>query len=422
MRRILNEGHRHIILTTRFITLISGFVLNLVIANIILSNAGTKEYAIYSFIASLPALLNFLDFGMGTAAYNELVDSKNKMSKYDRNNQTLSLIFLSSFLMTFLSVVFYFVALKVAPSLFQISLLSANRLPELLSFAIILVCITIPFSVSYKVLQATDRNLDVILLQGIIPLVALLIVYMGIQFSTPIFIYISVPISLLLISILAFLRTYHFFEIAILPKFSRDRLKLYDLIRHSYLSLVFILLANLFIFLPRYVLAQKGSADAMLHLGFMLMFFISAQSLVSVDAQASVTRIRRSSKVEQPQLIRIGTARSIMISIVISLCLIALSFIDNFLEIRILTLQEALFCSTLLIIWAVQLVSASANSQTKNIPFFISLYFAILLLSILINNFFQVTTFSEVFMLLMAPCYLLITLAVIAKFRFKVNA
>lgn len=359
---------------------------------------------------------------MGTAAYNELVDSKNKMSKYDRNNQTLSLIFLSSFLMTFLSVVFYFVALKVAPSLFQISLLSANRLPELLSFAIILVCITIPFSVSYKVLQATDRNLDVILLQGIIPLVALLIVYMGIQFSTPIFIYISVPISLLLISILAFLRTYHFFEIAILPKFSRDRLKLYDLIRHSYLSLVFILLANLFIFLPRYVLAQKGSADAMLHLGFMLMFFISAQSLVSVDAQASVTRIRRSSKVEQPQLIRIGTARSIMISIVISLCLIALSFIDNFLEIRILTLQEALFCSTLLIIWAVQLVSASANSQTKNIPFFISLYFAILLLSILINNFFQVTTFSEVFMLLMAPCYLLITLAVIAKFRFKVNA
>jgi hypothetical protein len=245
---------------------------------------------------------------------------------------------------------------------------------------------------------------------------------MGIQFSTPIFIYISVPISLLLISILAFLRTYHFFEIAILPKFSRDRLKLYDLIRHSYLSLVFILLANLFIFLPRYVLAQKGSADAMLHLGFMLMFFISAQSLVSVDAQASVTRIRRSSKVEQPQLIRIGTARSILISIVISLCLIALSFIDNFLEIRILTLQEALFCSTLLIIWAVQLVSASANSQTKNIPFFISLYFAILLLSILINNFFQVTTFSEVFMLLMAPCYLLITLGVIAKFRFKVNA
>lgn len=407
--------------TTRLITLTTGFILNLAIANIILRNMGVKEYAIFSFIASLPGLLNFLDLGMGTAAYNEIVDSKSEMSKYGRMNQTLSLIYLFSVFMTFLSLGLFFVAFQVAPDLFHVSLLSSHRSLGILQFAIVLICLAIPFSITYKILQATDRNLDVILLQGIIPVVTVLLVYLGIHLNVTIFVYLAFPIALFSISILAFLYLNHFLRVAIPRRITNERQKLYDLIKHSYLSLGFILITNLFVFLPRYVLAQRGSADAIVHFGFMMMFLISAQSLVSVDAQLRVTRIRRSSKLEQSKLIQIGTARSIVISAAISVFLIALSIVDKFLAIRVITLQEALFASALLIIWATQIVSASVNSQTKNIPFFISLNFATFLLSLLISKFCHVTTFTDVLLLLMIPCYLLISIVTLLKFRMRVN-
>jgi O-antigen/teichoic acid export membrane protein len=410
------------LILTRLATLIIGFVINLIIANLYLKYIGEGFFAIYVFIASLPSLLNFLDFGLGSAAYNSLVDGMhNSKSGLRKHREDLSSIFFLSVVLVLSSLVLVGVVYKIFPSLFNIALFSTLEKTEILVIGFLLICLMTPFTISYKILQATNRNLELILLQGLIPCLTLIIVCFGYISGARDFAYLASPISLFVIAIWAFFRSqiyeglkFGFFITGLKTRFM-------GLIRHSILSLIALIISNVLFFSPRYILAQNGDENELVKLSFMLMFLISAQSLISADSQAVVTRIRISPEPEQVERIQKATIRCLILAFFISFGMIVLSVISEKFSIRVLTLQEAFSASVLLLLWASQIVTSSVNSQTKNIPFFIGIFTFILIFVTVISFRIKIVSFDQIFFLIMLPTALMMSAGVIFKFRLKIR-
>lgn len=400
----------------------SGFLINLIIANLFLRNFGETHFAIYVFISSLPSLLNFLDFGLGSAAYNSQVDGMQiSKSGPTKSQEELSSIYLLSVVLIFCSMVFLVVAYQLFPNVFKIALFSTVGKTEILVIGILFICLTTPFTISYKILQASNRNLELILLQGLIPCLTLIIVFLGNISGAQDIAYLASPISALVIAVWAFFRSQIYGRIEIRTSITGLRVRFLGLIRHSFLSLTALIISNVLLFLPRYILAQNGDESELVKLSFMLMFLVSAQSLISADSQAQVTLIRISPEPEQVKRIQKATIRCLALAFFLSLGMIVLSVISEKFNVRVLTKQEALFAAVLLLLWASQIVTSSVNSQTKNIPFFIAIYSFSLFFVIVMSFCFEIVSFYQIFCLIMFPTTLMITIGVISKFRLKIR-
>jgi hypothetical protein len=416
------QWKRNRLLIGRSLTLISGFCINLIIANFFLKNFGETQFAIYIFISSLPILLNFLDFGLGTAAYNSQVDGIKISHSYNEKSQVeLSSIYLLSLIMIILSLALIGAANLFFPNLFNVALFSKSGNNEILMIGFLLICFAIPFTISHKVLQASNRNLELILLQGLIPCLSLIIVYVGYVSGVEDISLLANPVALLVIAVWAFIRSKFTEKIEINLIILNLKSRISALIHHGFLSLTALIIINILLFLPRYILAQNGDDVELVHLSFMLMFLVSAQSLISADAQAQVTSIRISNEFEQAVKIRKATIKCLILALILSLGMFLASLLGEKLDIRILTRQEALFASFLLIVWALQIVTSSVNSQTKNIPFFISIYAFSLVFAIMVSSFIQIVTFSQIVLLVIAPTSLIASIGIILKFKFKIR-
>ncbi len=409
------------LLSLRLFTLLSGFGVNLTCVNFILHHHGENDFVIFSFISSLPALLNFLDFGLGTAAYNSQVDSKEKSQSRDFNEQEeLTLIYLLSTLLTSICLLLIFFTFFLNPNLFNIGIFTNDNQIYLLLLAFVIVCITSPFSIAYKILVAKHKSSQVIAIQGLIPLFTFLIVVLGYSLEWRWIAFLASPISMLLAAFWAYFSSNQIRILLINNLPGKIRKAFIKLIRHSILSVIAIVMTNIVAFLPRYILAQKGNEIELAKLSFMLMFLISAQSLISVEAQANVTKIRMSKESSTSVLIRQATYRCLILASILSGGMFILSLIDNYLGIRIISGVEAACASLLLFIWGAQTVTSSANSQTQNIKFFIVLYSLILSTVALSWYFFSINSFFQVFLIILLPTYLLVTFGVLTKFKFSI--
>ena len=422
MVQILLFWKRNQFVTLRFFTLLTGFIINIACVNYILKQHGDTDFVIFSFISSLPALLNFLDFGLGTAVYNSQVDgSRVSRVKNLALREEKTLIYLFSVCLSLVCIALVLITFFVFPNLFDLAILKNPNQKSLFLYAIILVCITSPFTISYKILLAENKNSQVIVIQGFIPLLTFLIVASGYFFRWTWISLLATPISMLVISVLSYVHSDQF-EITKISNISGKMRQISTtLLRHSLLSVIAILLANAVAFLPRYILALNGNEKELVKLSFMTMFLISTQSLISVEAQARVTKIRLTKGFETTLLVRQATYKCLILASILSLGMFSLPLIGDILDLRLISLSEAACASLLLLLWASQIVTSIANSQTKNIKFFILLYSISLLILFFNWKFFEIKSFLQIFCLILLPAYLLAAMIVIGKFKFTIR-
>jgi hypothetical protein len=259
----------------------------------------------------------------------------------------------------------------------------------------------------------------VIAIQGLIPVFTFSLVALGYFLNWHWIVYLATPISMLAAAFWAYIASNQIRMILINSFSGKMKALSMQLIRHSILSVIAIVIANVVAFLPRYILTQSGNDIELVKLSFMLMFLISAQSLISVDAQAKVTKIRTSVQSNTSVLVRQATYRCLLLAFILSVGMFLLSLIDDYLGIRIISSTEAACASLLLFIWGAQIVTSSANSQTKNIKFFILLYSLTLSVSALVWHFLIIKSFFQIFFLILLPTYLILTLGVLTKFKFS---
>jgi O-antigen/teichoic acid export membrane protein len=173
-------------------TMVSGFLCNIIIADLIVDKRGIAFYGIFALITSIPTLLPFIDLGFGNFIFNSFAKTESDRDLLER--QTGSVFFLLiilTFLTTILMAFFTFV-------------LEWNfLLPEgteqnliLASFCIgVITAFSIPISLGSRKLQAEFRNNWVIAAQGMIPILTLIEIFFLIRTDVfQIFIFI-VPVS-----------------------------------------------------------------------------------------------------------------------------------------------------------------------------------------------------------------------------------
>lgn len=406
----------------RLLTLATGFTLNLLTANLIIEWSGEVDYAIFALIASFPALLTFIDFGMGNAAYNISVQLNSDNSAKDKRilNNLSSIVLMSIFLTTAVLVLLFGIY-TLYPEYFRVTLLGQEVAWRSSVIALVLICLSTPLALAYKVLLALGRNSQVIFLQATIPFLTFLLALLGTQTNFKFFIYLAFPISLLLVAIFAFKETRILKYLQLRHAFTLARKNARNLINHGLLSVTMMLLANITSFLPRYILARESDHSQLVQLSFMLMYFSSAQSIISSEGQAISTEIRSKKLGNDRDLIRKGMVRCLVIAVFTSLGLLSLSILNTISPFTLISLQQAIFTSIILCIWSLQVIPNFLNSQTRNICFFIVVYLLALTYSLVAWNLFDANNFTQTFWQILLPSNMIMSFGVIAYFKFGIR-
>lgn len=410
------------IVFSRLLTLVTGFILNLLTANLIIEKSGETDYAIFALIASLPALMTFLDFGLGNAAYNiSLEPTRLSDSKDDNILDKLSSVFYLSTFLIFAVQIILFGFYAIRPEFFRITLLDQDTVWQSSVIAVVLVCFSTPFTIAYKILLARRMNLRVIYIQGAIPLLTFLFVLLGVRTEIESLIYLAFPNSILVLAIFAYKETNLMRSVNPVKIFALMKEHGSALLGHSLLSVLMMMVANLFSFLPRYILGRESDHSQLVQLSFMLMYLTSSQSIIISEGQAIATKIRLQIGTNEKYLIRKGMIRCLAIALITSLGLLSLSFINIYSPITLISHQQAIFTSIILCVWSLQVIPNFANSQTKNISFFIVLYLFALLYSIVIWKLLNINSFTQIFWLILLPSNVLITFSLIVRFKFTIR-
>ena len=169
----------------RLATLVTGFASSLLATRIILSTSGVENFALYSIIVALPALIPFTDLGAGAVLVNSY--AARSTCRHDdllqRQTTTVARIMVG-FALAVMSVN----VLLLVTEGWQNLLGNAATVPhaELVAFVCLTsFCVSIPLGIWTKVLLGSNKNHLIILLQGVQAPLALGFVWVLLTYGPP---------------------------------------------------------------------------------------------------------------------------------------------------------------------------------------------------------------------------------------------
>lgn len=287
----------------------------------LITRVGQEGYTKYVLLTSLPSLIPFADFGLGSNVFNFFADKSKGRFTVNTVSETF---ILSAILSGSLAIGCVFISrfnFKFSNFPFQ---LPRNEI----SLGVGVLCITffaVPFSLAAKKLFAEGRVTTVFLIQGTIPLLTLLIIVLCVysKVGTDNLLYFAPSIAYLLSSLVLFLssRIFEHFEI---PKIWTIRENSRKILKLGGWSLCVTTVVALVWQTPKYILQLTTTNQELTKFSLMSLFLIPGLSVTSVTATWHTTNIRR---IDEKSSILVLTQRSIRNSQIASILFSFVAFI-----------------------------------------------------------------------------------------------
>ncbi len=324
------------------ISLIAGFLCNLLTTKILVEKFGLESYAIFATVTSVPMLLPFADLGLGLIVFNHFVLEKD----IKRRQELFTRIFYFS--ITFALIIgILLISIKIFISTF---LIYENRYLGIIFLIIFLTFASVPFALTYRILQAQKKMVNVVLIQSVIPVIIYLSLF-GASLHTDNFstIFLIIPSgTYLLITLVSFIsfRSYKFISPQKFPLFNVHRNELAT----GWISIGCIISSILILQVPRIILTELGRYTPSANYSLVLLILIPTTSIVSVmTSQAAAQIIEETLSTKRISLFTSALKKLIVAVILIAIGVLMLPLITSYLHMRFIDYEIAISAAVLLL-------------------------------------------------------------------------
>jgi len=331
----------------RSFTILTGGTSTILLAHQIISTYGNNIYALFIVMTSLPSLMPFLDFGLGSSIFNFYTDRR-----IDRVSSAEEVDLVSVVFCLILGVgIFLFSALFFAIVVAGINLLGISYWDGNLDLFLLLILgatiVAAPFSIGSKKLHAQSQSHKVWLAEGSIPILTYFLILICMQIAgkfEPLMLVVPSMIHLISAVCIFYLSGLH--RIIRIPKFAHLKTLGADTIKLGFWSLVLTTSVSLIWHIPKYLYSFSGNFNSVAEYGILAMVLIPAFSLLNVSSTLLAPFARLSKRIELHEFLidnlRKTFFRSILISSLVTIGICVLHFLDlpapNFLNSLILIL------------------------------------------------------------------------------------
>jgi len=383
-------------LSSRATTMVSGFLFNLLIANLILHHLGGEFFATYAAITSVPLLLSFLDLSLGQVVYNVLTDRRNLIWE-EKAKSDISRVF---FTLTLISFLFCIVTLAfVFPLDFSKQLNSPGdrSFTSVLAINLMLYFLCLPLNLGFRILSAISKVNAIIWIQALTPPITLLgsflLVNTGRNFNVLIFI--LPAFATFMVSLMGFIKacTWRYLEKIKLKGlgiwFKQEALPI--AIWTTALTTLVILMVQF----PRFYLLKYGDTESAVSYHYFLLFLLPSQSIIVTYCSVSGPKFRRKfTYKEKINHMRHSLVTAVSLSIVIGIFLLFTSLLGLSAFVKYLNFSEAKYIWISLILYSLWFVPISSLTEAKSakqftFDFLLTVFFVLGILLIFHQNSFQ---------------------------------
>lgn len=305
----------------RVFTLIVGAVSNFIIATLLIETFGYQGYALYVVLSSLPSLIPFADFGLGSNIFNFFAD---KSEGRATNNIVTEVFLLSCLLSIFLVSISTLVVLGFSNYSDAFFTIPNHYLYSGLGI-ISITLFSVPFSLAARKMFAEEQISKVFFIQGLIPPITASLVFLFSRDDTKSFvILVFIPSAIYMITTLAVFKISGFIEFCSVTDWEKFRNSIRRSLTLGGWSLCVTTVIALVWQLPKYLIQMFGTPLEMTTYSLMSLFLIPGLSLTAVSATWHTTNVRRR---DMGVDVASMTARSIRISLIASVLFSIASFI-----------------------------------------------------------------------------------------------
>ncbi len=277
----------------RGFTLIIGALSSIIVASLLIDHVGQVGYVKYVLLTSLPSLIPFADFGLGSNVLNYFADKSKGKEAINTVSETFLLSSAISLLIVIASMFSVIVMVRISSSPTQIPI----------GQVLLGVCITsitflaVPFSLGAKKMFAEERINIVFVLQGLIPPLTLVSVIACLYFNVGLhnILYFAPSIAYLFSTLVIFFISgisKHFIK----PTTQGFLVSYGRILRLGGWSLCVTTVVSLVWQTPKYILQFTSSTEQLTEYALMSLFLIPGLSLTAVAGTWHTTNIRRKSE------------------------------------------------------------------------------------------------------------------------------
>lgn len=279
-------------ITIRVVTSLFGAILNIYLATFLIDNYGPDFYATYILITSLPLLMFWADFGLGTLVLNTFIDAKQNLLTPETVRQRINFSFYFILSLGLIFLLFLVVALKT----WGLGIENPDTFSRIGLLCILVLGITtfaVPFSLGARKFQADNEYLKVIKFQSLIPLsisLVTLIVANLLPFNSwliilvPSFVYFFNTIFIFFKSGMGSYLTF--------PSYSYFNTDFLQHIRLGLWSLILTTMIGITFQLPKYIISVfKSNYDVTIY-GFQSLLIIPGISFLTIPALMTIPKFR----------------------------------------------------------------------------------------------------------------------------------
>lgn len=296
-------------------------------------------------IGALGGFVAIIDFGYGQALFNNLTLPAERLSP--KMNTAQNTIVAKIFKLVLVLSMSLFGVFAFVYSLFSARLntplIENKELKYAILTSLLLSCMTVPLSLSFKILAAKSHFRKLLLIQGMYPIFSLFIILLVSIWPEHVrfLVLVNTSLILFLISLVAFISSGAPTALAVKIT-TREILgsaKQFKSI--AFWSLLGTISMTFFTFLPRYITSRSSNPSSIFHLTYILIFLASGQSVVLAYVMKFVTEYRNSTDKSFSSVLR-ATANCFLISTFLSLGVAILIPFTSLMPFRFLTFNEFL--------------------------------------------------------------------------------
>jgi len=402
-------------LSSRATTMVTGFLFNLLIANLILHHLGGEFFATYAAITSIPLLLSFLDLSLGQVVYNVLTDRRNSNWE-EKAKSDISRVF---FTLTLISFLFCIVTLAIVfPLDFseQLSSPGGRNFTSVLAINLMFYFLCLPLNLGFRILNAVSKVNAIIWIQALTPPMILLGSFLLVNTgrNLNVFIFILPAFATFIVSLLGFFKacTWRY-----LKKINLKGLGMWfkqEAIPVAFWSTTLTTLVILMVQFPRFYFLKYGDTESAVSYNYFLLFLLPAQSLIVTYCSVSGPKFRRKiTYTEQINHLRHALVTAVSLSVVIGIFLLFTSLLDLSAFVKYLDFSEAKYIWISLVLYSLWFVPISSLTEAKSakqftFDFLLAIFFVVGMLLM-----FHQSSFQEFIEQVYIPANLLIAILIL---------
>ena len=286
-------------ITVRIVTSLAGAILNIYMATFLIDNFGYDYFATYVLITSLPLLMLWADFGLGSLILNTFIDAKRNLLTPEIIRQRINFSFYFILTMGLILLIILVAALKF----WGLGIDNSDSFSRMIILCITVLGITsfaVPFSLGARKFQADDDYLRVIKIQGLIPFSTGLITFIiaktlptstGLLILVPSLVYLS---NTLFIFLKSGLGTY-----LTLPRDIYLDKNFLQYIRLGLWSLILTSMIGVTFQLPKYIIAVFKSNLDVTGYGLQSLLIIPGISFLAIPAIMIIPKFREANQTRE---------------------------------------------------------------------------------------------------------------------------